>query len=69
MTGVIITLNTFCAWLQHEMNKANLNASQVARLSGLTPCSVRGLMAGRQFPTLDTMQKLAGVFKRQIIIV
>ena len=63
-----ITYDTFCEWLQHEMNRNNMTASQVARLSGLTPSSIRGLMQGRQFPTLFTMESIAAVFNRRIMI-
>ena len=65
---MIVNTNTFGDWLQKEMHNADLTASQVARLSGLTPSSIRGLMNGRQFPTLFTMESLAAVFKRRIVI-
>ena len=63
-----INTTTFGEWLQQEMTNADLTASQVARLSGLTPSSIRGLMKGHQFPTLFTMQALAVVFGKQIVI-
>lgn len=66
--GTVINTFTFCEWLQQEMNDADLTASQVARMSGLTPSSVRGLKKGRQFPTLYTMQELARIFGKQIVI-
>ena len=65
---MIVNTNTFGEWLQQEMSNADLTASQVARLSGLTPSSIRGLMNGRQFPTLYTMQALAVTFGKQIVI-
>ena len=63
-----INTTTFGEWLQQEMTNADLTASQVARLSGLTPSSIRGLMQGRQFPTLFTMESIAAVFNRRIMI-
>lgn len=65
---MIINTITFSEWLQQEMKDADLTASQVARMSGLTPSSVRGLIKGRQFPTLYTMQAVAACFGKNIVI-
>lgn len=59
---------TFGKWLQREKDRRGLSSSEIARMSGITPASVNGLLAGRQFPTLSTMDLIAKAFGKKVKI-
>ena len=63
-----ISPENFAKWLEKEKKKAGLSSSEVARAAGITPASVNGLLTGRQFPTLYTMEALAEAFGKKIEI-
>lgn len=58
----------FSKWLQKEKKKRGISSSDIARMSGITPASVNGLLAGRQFPTLYTMDSIAKAFGKKVEI-
>ena len=59
---------SFAGWLQKEKDQRGLTSSQIARMSGITPASVNGLLTGRQFPTLFTMDSIAKAFGKKVEI-
>lgn len=58
----------FSKWLQKEKKKRGISSSDIARMSGITPASVNGLLTGRQFPTLYTMDSIAKAFGKKVEI-
>ena len=60
---------SFAKWLQKEKKRLGLSSSDIARMSGITPASVNGLLTGRQFPTLFTMDNIAKAFGKKIEII
>ena len=66
--GMKITPGNYREWLQKEKKKRGLSSSEIARMSGITPASVNGLLTGRQFPTLFTMDSIAQAFGKKIEI-
>ena len=60
--------SNFGKWLQKEKDKRGITSSEIARISGITPASVNGLLSGRQFPTLYTMEALAQAFGKKVEI-
>ena len=63
-----ITSGNFGKWLQIQKDKNEMNASDIARASGLTNASINGFLHGRQFPTLASMEALAQAFGMKIEI-
>lgn len=63
-----ITPENFGCWLQQEKQKRGVSSSDIARMAGITSASVNGLLSGRQFPTLWTMDSIVKAFGKRIEI-